>query len=310
MTNTELEKRQERAANEALVIAEVEGGFRVYAAVEPKRAYLVTGVPATPQCTCKDFELHGTDPGWRCKHILAVLDRFFAGNGATGPDKSDAEERQAIQEESRPKRSKKLTSVPPTNGAAQMLLKRSMSPDGRIDSLSVEFSCAVDAVPSADIKVRAKQMLGLQAAILADFMCEQPPRNGNGVGKPTNDTSNGASQHNGSAGNGPSQGNVPQPTARVSNGSVPARLAAIGGMDGKWGRRLFIVVEINGQNTRLFGNRKQLGDALIAAGYTTLAANVAEGVSLNLPCRVITKPSDDGRFLNVTQVLPANGVQP
>jgi hypothetical protein len=76
-------------------------------------------------------------------------------------------------------------------------------------------------------------------------------------------------------------------------------------MDGRWGRRLFINVQVNGHTAKLFGTRKQLGEALTAAGYANLAANVAEGMQLNLPCRAITKPTEDGRFLNIEKLFPA-----
>jgi hypothetical protein len=51
-----------------------------------------------------------------------------------------------------------------------MLLKRSVSPDGRVDSLSVEFSCAVDQVSAGDIKTTAFKTLQLQAEIVDGFL--------------------------------------------------------------------------------------------------------------------------------------------
>ena len=35
-----------------------------------------------------------------------------------------------------------------------------------------------------------------------------------------------------------------------------------------------------------------------------MADQIAEGIRLNLPRRIITKLSDDGRWLNIEQVLP------
>lgn len=80
-------------------------------------------------------------------------------------------------------------------------------------------------------------------------------------------------------------------------------MLAIEGMNGKWGRRLYITVLANGQNLKLFGSKKELAEAITIAGFPNFATNVAEGVRLNLPCQVITRPSNDGRYLNIERVL-------
>lgn len=278
MTDQELVRREERARNAALVIAETGDGFRVHAPAEPGKIYFVSGLPERQECTCPDFRLHRADPDWRCRHILAVQDRFFGGNGA-GHDVHAARERAAIQDDGR---SPSDTGTRPPSAVAQMLLKRSASPDGRIDSLSVEFSCPVDDVPAGTIQATAKRMLQLQAAIIGEFV-RSPKGETNGAHAPAN------GGHRNGSGSGP----------------VPARFLAIGGMNGKWGRRLFITVDVDGETTRLFGNRKQLGDALIAAGHAALVRNIAEGVTLDVRCRVVTKPTDDGRYLNIVEVHPA-----
>ena len=48
MTEKELEKRRERAANETLVIAQTEGGFRVYNPSNITHIYMVTEFPESP----------------------------------------------------------------------------------------------------------------------------------------------------------------------------------------------------------------------------------------------------------------------
>jgi hypothetical protein len=78
-------------------------------------------------------------------------------------------------------------------------------------------------------------------------------------------------------------------------------------MDGKWGRRLFINVEVNGKTLKIFGNHEQLAATVAAAGFA--GVEIEEGTDLNLPCRVTTKPSPDGKYTNVDRVLPANGQQ-
>ncbi len=78
-------------------------------------------------------------------------------------------------------------------------------------------------------------------------------------------------------------------------------------MDSKWGRRLFINVQVNGKTLKLFGKRDELTAAVVAAGFT--GVQIGEGITLNLPCRVTTKPSPDGKYTNIDKVLPANGQQ-
>jgi hypothetical protein len=96
------------------------------------------------------------------------------------------------------------------------------------------------------------------------------------------------------------------PDTQPTDGAESARLLSIGGLDGKWGRRLFIAVQVNGRTAKLFGTPNQLAAALASAGYPN--REIAEGLALDVPCRAITKPSADGRFLNVEQLLPLASV--
>ena len=75
MDDSELEQRKARAANETLVIAPTEGGFRVYSPANITHIFMVSGIPDLPQCNCGDFEAKKSNPEWRCKHILAVLNQ-------------------------------------------------------------------------------------------------------------------------------------------------------------------------------------------------------------------------------------------
>lgn len=167
-----------------------------------------------------------------------------------------------------------------------MLLKRSVSPDGKIDSLSVEFSCSVDDLRGGDIKGRAGAMLSLQGQIIGAFL-------------ETNGRSPRAAQNNGN-GNGNGNGN----NGTNPDGTMLAQMQNVGGINTKWGRRLFIGIQSNGQSLKFFGTRKQLAEALSAAGYARLAERIDEGTALNVPCRITTRPSEDGRYMNVESVLP------
>lgn len=281
MNVQELEARRERAATEPLVITRIDDGFRVHTATSPARIFRVTLDQDRSRCTCPDFETHTDDPDWRCKHVLAV-ERFLDDEDA----RDAADERQSVQAEGRRGNGvgERGTAASRSSAdAARMLLKRSVSPDGRIDSLSVEFSCPVDGESSRSIEAQAEKMLALQDGIVGQF------RKRNRTPKPT----------------------APQPPPRATassvNGAEPGWMTDVGGMDGKWGRRLFINVKVNGRTLRFFGSRKQLGEAVAAAGYRERADDVEEGALLNLPCRVIAKPTEDGKYLNVERLLPADG---
>ncbi|MBI4032557.1 SWIM zinc finger family protein [Candidatus Berkelbacteria bacterium] len=277
MTHEEREKREGRAAQETLVIRKTEEGYRVYSPATPTKSYLVSIDADAPTCTCPDFEYHKSDPDWQCKHILAVWNRPRPVEDGTAPAVPSAIGR----EESIPPQavsSSRRRTPRPKNGGSQMLLKRSVSPDGRIDSLSVEFNCPVDQLSPEDVRSSARRILSLQHEVIGDFLGK------NGEGKPdeTKDETE---------------------DEEKIDGAVQARLIDIAGMNGKWGRRLFINVQANGQTLKLFGNRKQLAEYMGMIGFPKLAERIEEGVSLDVPCRVTTKPSPDGRFVNIDRVL-------
>ena len=281
MTQAQFARRQERPTTEPLVISQTPEGFRVYAPTDPGQIYEVNGTPEAPTCTCPDFRFHQRDPKWRCKHILAVLSRMTGVPANHKEDTEEAEERAAIQEEGSPSRRKRVVAT--TNGVSQMLLKRSVSPDGRIDALSVEFTCPV-ADLDGSVKARALETLSLQAEIIQDFL----QRNGKSEART----------------------DVPVAQPEATTEGTPAEILSIGGMNGKWGRRLFLTVQANGRRLRFFGTQKQLAEAITAAGFPEKANTITEGLALNLPCRVRTEPTEDGRYVNITEVLPASPTRP
>lgn len=270
-----------RAPMEALVITQTEEGFRVYSVHDPLTTYIVSGTYEAPRCTCPDFNGRGNGHGTICAHIHAVRGELER----TSPDLDpvEVEERVAIQNEVG---GGSPMAPQASNGSAEMLIKRSVSPDGRIDSLSVEFSCPVDQVSGREIQAKADTILSIQSVIVARFLKGngQTPRNGNGA---TDGSSTG--------GNGAQQPSVP----------ISAKLVSVQGMDGRYGRRLFIRVEADGHVLRLFGNKTQLADAIRAAGFYA-PDKITEGLTLNVPCQVITKPSEDGRYTNIDRVLPVD----
>jgi hypothetical protein len=169
-----------------------------------------------------------------------------------------------------------------------MLLKRSVSPDGRIDSLSVEFTCPVASVTTGGIKELAQVILSLQGEIASGFL------KANGKGR-TNGNHNGHT--NGNNGSQPHNGN-----GSVPNNAVPGQMLAVGSMNSRRGRLLFLNVMVNGQVLKMFGSEKQLAEAVSNAGYPNVAAYIVDGYTLNLPCRVVTKPN--GKYVNVERIYP------
>ncbi len=289
MTEAQLEVRKERAENGALVISKLEDGFRVYAVSHPSNMYHVRQDGERLTCTCPDFEVHKADTTWRCKHILAVAPwQRRNGNGASASaekpaDKPEASETGANQ----PPHTPTLQSDHPTPPVpVQMMMKRSVSPDGRIDSISVEFSLPVSGYSNQEIKERALATLELQKEIVGSFL----KLNGSKASPVLTQNSHQA-----------------QPPAKPVNGDgkpVFARMIDVGKINTRRGESLCINFQVNGRTSRLFGSAQQLAEHIQAAGYDLDAANVEPGLRLALACRVVTKRSGDGRYLNVEKVLP------
>ncbi len=284
MTESQIEARQERAGNGALVVSQTEDGYRVYSVNHPSHLYLVRQEGERWTCTCPDFEYHQADTTWRCKHILAVAP-YKSSQGSDdnlGPANEVVIEASAApangNKPPRPPKVKSTSPIPPV--PVQMMMKRSVSPDGRIDSVSVEFSLPVSGYSNDEIKQRALSTLELQKEIVGAFL-----------------------KLNGSKAS-PALTQAPQKPATSDGKPVFARLIDIGKVNGKYGERLSLNVQINGRTSRLFGSPKQLAEHIQAAGYEIDPANLEPGLRLNLACRVVTKPSDDGKYLNVEKVLP------
>lgn len=309
MDDTELEKRKAKAANETLVIASTEGGFRVYNPASITNLYMVTGIPESPKCNCPDYTAHANDPDWRCKHILAVFNKLEKQKlepAALGERSVEAAKAGRAQPEINQTEKKK--SKAPQSGHSQMRIKRSVSPDGYIDSLSVDFLTPIEPGADETIKLQAHRALLLQAEIVDEFL----KMNGNGKSQPQ--AALGANGENSSKTNETGPSNA-QDRSRDnghtdgSDGTEPARLLNIAGMDTRDGWMTFINVQVNGRTTKLFGNKQELGRHITAAGFASIADHISQGMMLNLPCRVITKPSPNGKYLNIEKIFPAKPLQ-
>lgn len=267
MHTDELEKRQHRARRtEQFIIRKTDTGYRVCSSLSPANQYVVSGLPYHPQCTCPDFTSHAADPDWRCKHLLAVLEKFgsdespvVTGRNGRAPQPIPA-------------------AASPDGDPNIMVIKRSVSPDGKIDSLSVELSLPVNMAEADATTRHAGEAIVLQTAIVESFLkrSRQIP-------------------------------SKRQANGHVHGGLTPAQLTRVGGMDSRYGRRLFINVAANNSTLKLFGTARQLQAAITKVGYPDRAVGIAEGMELHLPCLITTEPSADGRYTNIKEVFPVNG---
>jgi hypothetical protein len=264
----------EPSNDDSLIISRTEDGFRVYWLADPTNSHFVSGSLEAPNCSCPEFQHHEGSLAWYCDHIRAVVEQVTGRRTAPELDEVTAE-RLAIAEESSAANASEVSSPP--SSQSQMQIKRSVSPDGRIDSLSVEFTSAVGSISAGEIKSRADATLKLQAEIVDAFLKRDV------------------------------KSNLPSKTETDNNGPIPATMVSVGSSDGRWGRRLFITVRTATTTLRLYGTEKQLNQQIDAAGYAPV--NLREGMVLNVPCRIVTKASEDGRWLNIERVLPAPTAQ-
>ena len=165
-----------------------------------------------------------------------------------------------------------------------MLVKRSLSPDGRIDSISLEFSFDVREESAGDIKSRALKALKLQTEIVQSFIGPAKP-NGRSNGKSTARSNGNNNDH--------------------ANGAVTARMLDVGITQTAYGERAFANFDVNGRRARLFGSSEAILDAVASAGKRIGPEAIEEGRMLNLPCRVETVEKANGKYLNVTKVFAA-----
>lgn len=269
MTQSVTTERPRRSASESLVVEKIDEGYRVYSPANRNRLYLVTGTDDDPACTCADFRAHLEESGYRCQHIDAVAQMAKAEPAPeTTAQGSDPDP---------PPASANGNGHGSESGASLMMLKRSISPDRRIDSFSIEFSSPVPPGTSPEaVSRRAQNILAVQSGIVSYFL------SANSAGRSDKPATKAASADNGDA--------------------IPGTMLEIG--SGKDGRSLFITFDVDGETMRFFGKKEELADAIRNAGYADRSQGIRRGKKLDLPCLVITEESKDGRYTNVVEVLP------
>lgn len=275
MTQEQLATRQRRGDEEVFVITTDGAGWNVRSALNPKNTYRVADDGGELGCSCPDYRANVTeDPTWKCKHILAVERQQPDGNDGPAEAGYEPQERAAIQ-------SNEPVPLPVTGQPLnRMLIKRSLSPDGRIDSISIEFSFEEAHSTAAQLKSQALRALRLQTEIVREFL-----------------------------GGGNGRVRTPAAVAQNGNGVASARVVDVGTMNGRYGERYFLNVDVNGRRARLFGSAAQIASVIVELGGDVVPDELEAGMRLNLPCRALTEPSRDGKYLNVTKVLPLNPVR-
>ncbi|MBN1516380.1 hypothetical protein JXA32_07405 [Candidatus Sumerlaeota bacterium] len=309
MSTAQLDQPVEEARPDVLVSSPCAEGIRVYSPSAPDVSYIVSGTRQHPRCTCGPFQAMKSQLGFACYHIRSVRSQL-----------PDEEQEPALDTSFPPNGNESYPA--PASSQSMMTLKRSVSPDGRIDSLSVELSLPLDGQMDGWMIDEASVLLGLQEQIAQEFKGRQQNGNSNDSRNDGNGNGNNGHAHynrnrNGNGRNYPqNHGNDynGQQQQRSNNGhgndnqngqAVDAYLFEVGGMQTRFGWRTFISVSANGQNYKLFGSMKSLGEQLQNAGYGHLSRQLEQGTQLNVPCRVVL--SRNGRFTNVDQLLPLNG---
>lgn len=160
-----------------------------------------------------------------------------------------------------------------------MVIKRSLSPDGRIDSLSIEVDFPVTETSRQILQERALKLIRLQDRIARVYLQGYLQERAH-AGPPTN----------GSAPNGAAAAGSGQPQ--------PATLLEIGGT--KNGKLVATFELANRQRAKMFRPEKALAKELAALGIK--AGSVHDGARLSVPCRVLT--TRNGQYLNADRVFP------
>jgi len=265
--------RAPRAETETFIVAKTDEGYRIFSPHAPASQYLVCDTGDDMTCTCPEFAANSGDPDWCCKHIKAVHQYLDGQNHRRPPDSGATG---AVPANDAPPNDPPPKKSASRNAESSMLIKRSLSPDGRIDSLSVEFTIPVGKISSDEIKEHAARAMRLQKEIMHGFVKA---------------TGNGPVERNGAHGG-------------EARGAKPAQLLNIDAMETRKGHSLFINVFVEKEMAKLFGDEETLIAALASAGYPNWPEQLAEGTELNLPCRAITKRN--GKYLNIERLLPAS----
>jgi hypothetical protein len=167
---------------------------------------------------------------------------------------------------------------PPT----RMLVKRSLSADGQVDSVSVTIDLAIDGLTAQEIKLKGHKALRLETELAQEYLANSPPPAVPGQSK--------------------AEAKAKTKAADEEKFAAPARLLDIGKAKND---TYFINVKVGGKQARLFGSARQLVTHLASIGQDLTPEAISEGLQLDYACRAVTELGGDGCYLNVVKLLPA-----
>lgn len=237
---------------ETLTVEPTLRGFRVSSQSQNDPEYQVVIQSNRFVCDCGHF-----DDATNCDHIRAVLQHLAV------------ERQERLTKNQMPERSSDAS-------PATMSLRRSISPDGKIDSLSIEFTSPVDHTSFADIVARALSMLKLQSVVTTEFLVSKK------AGRTTENQNGHSSQ------------------VLVAN----ARMLRIGEVATKRDRPLFLEFFLEDHGARLFGTPDELAQAVADAGYSYAPQDICDGLKLDVDCQVLVKPARNPLYTEILKILP------
>lgn len=172
--------------------------------------------------------------------------------------------------------------TPESNPPTRMLVKRSLSADGHVDSVSITIDLSIDGLTAQQIKAKGLKALRLETELAQEYLVSFPPpatanrANAQAVAA-TNDTDE-------------------------ERFAAPARLLDISKAKNN---TYFINVKVGGKQARLFGTARQLVTQLAGIGQDLTPEAISDGLQLDYACRAVTELGGDGRYLKVVKLLPA-----
>jgi len=236
-------------------------------------------------CDCNNFQKQQKDGGYYCSHITAALAQFEAEQSDTTPTKATIIEQidSKVGISSKPNGTAKVPltfppkQVPAPSNQTHMLIKRSLSVDGRIDSISIEVDFGLLDEDETVVKAQALKSLKLQDSIIKEFVA---------VNQPKEDL--------------PEPPQVVNPTDTIPEDVVDAIMTKVGKAQNM---SFYITVELpEAKTAKLFGNQKYLSHQIAQVGFSFPPEKIVEGIVLNIPCKVTTVIN--GKFINVDRVFP------
>ena len=282
-------RRAPEPTPEDFVILKKEDRLIVYRPSDPTAAGTVSGDQSAPTCTCETF-IDSTDAAFRCEHILAAYDEL---DPPPPPSPAPAAKASALRAVPAAPVSEPKAPAPDVTLPEFLVLKRSVSPDGRIDSLSVELSVPVTGMTPDDVAAKADESLALQEIVAKRFLAR--PTNRSAAPPKTEKPAGRAKAKTAAA-------PKPAPTEDVPANTVLGVVRYVGTAKSPFGVNYTLSVQVEDERFRYFGSQKKVHAILTSLGSDLEQKDVVDGLKLQLPCRVTLVQK--GEYTNVEAVFP------